>query len=64
MPPVDKFRRWLSGGKKCLANTIESNKTIKKKKARHEKLPELDDLVCDFINISESFLSDHAFGLC
>ena len=64
IPPVDTFRRWLGGGKRSLENTIESNKTSKKKNARHAKFPELDDLVCDFINISDSFLSDHGFCLC
>ena len=52
----------MGGIKIGLANTIESNKTSKKKKARHAKFPELDDLVCNFINRSESLLSDHVFG--
>ena len=64
MPPVDTFSRWLVGGKRGLANTIEYNQTSKKKKARHAKLPELDGLVYDFMNRSESFLSYHGFGLC
>ena len=54
--------RWLGGDKKGLANTIESNKTSKIYKAWHTKFPGLDDLVFDFINRSESFLSDHRFG--
>ena len=64
IPPVDTFRRWFGGGKTCHANKIESNKTIKNKKAWHAKFPDLYDLVCDFINRSESYLSDHEFGLC
>ena len=55
MPPVDTFSRWLVGGKIGLANTIESNKT---------KFPELDYMLCDFINRLESFLSIRGFVLC
>ena len=54
----------MGGGKRGLANIIESNKSSKKNKAQHAKFPELDDLVCDFINRSELFLSYHGFGLC
>ena len=64
IPPVDTFRRWLGGDKRGLANTIGSNKTSKNKKGKHEKFPELDYLVCDFINRSESLIYDHGFGLC
>ena len=39
IPPVDKFCRWLGGGKRGLANTIESNKTREKKKGKHAKFP-------------------------
>ena len=39
IPHVDTFRRWSGGGKRGLANTIESNKTREKKKGKHAKFP-------------------------
>jgi len=40
-----------------------ANKESKKKKNRHGKYPLLDDLNCDFIQKSQSHLSEHGFGL-
>ena len=64
IPRVDTFSRLLGCGKRSLANITKYNKISKKRKERHTNSPELDDIVYDFINISESFLSDHGFSLC